>query len=90
MKIRSEFDEAKKTRKLAEPRSEDIQAVGWAKPGKIVHTDRIGLSSSRNLLLNHLLLGTPLFEGLDFKQAIARTPTIVGNITGKHSHVNHC
>lgn len=56
LKIRSEFDEAKKTRKLAEPRSEDIQAAGWAKPG------------------------TPLFEGLDFKQAIARTPTIVENV----------
>lgn len=25
-------------------------------------------------------LGTPLFEGLDFKQAIARTPAIVGKI----------
>lgn len=24
--------------------------------------------------------GTPLFEGLDFKQAIARTPAIVGKL----------
>ncbi|KAG2195942.1 hypothetical protein INT46_005968 [Mucor plumbeus] len=55
-KIRYEFEQAKKIRKLAEPRSEDIQAVGWAKPG------------------------TPLFEGLDFKQAIARTPAIVEKI----------
>ncbi|EPB84704.1 hypothetical protein HMPREF1544_08503 [Mucor circinelloides 1006PhL] len=55
-KIRYEFEQAKQTRKLAEPRSEDIQAVGWAKPG------------------------TPLFEGLDFKQAIARTPAIVEKI----------
>lgn len=32
-KIRQEFEHAKQTRKLAEPRPEDIQAVGWAKPG---------------------------------------------------------
>ncbi|KAI9281530.1 hypothetical protein BY458DRAFT_429613 [Sporodiniella umbellata] len=35
------------------PRKEDIQTLGWAKPG------------------------TPLFEGLNFKQAVARTPQIV-------------
>ncbi|KAI9365919.1 hypothetical protein BD770DRAFT_439135 [Pilaira anomala] len=55
-KIRQEFEHAKQTRKLAEPRPEDIQAVGWAKPG------------------------TPLFDGLDFKQAIARTPAIVEKV----------
>ncbi|KAI7894844.1 uncharacterized protein EV154DRAFT_559923 [Mucor mucedo] len=55
-KIREGFEQAKQTLKMAEPRPEDIQAVGWAKPG------------------------TPLFEGLDFKQAIARTPAIVENV----------
>ncbi|KAG2231770.1 hypothetical protein INT48_004049 [Thamnidium elegans] len=55
-KIHQEFEQAKQTRKLAEPRPEDIQAVGWAKPG------------------------TPLFDGLDFKQAIARTPAIVEKV----------
>jgi hypothetical protein len=33
LKIRHEFEEAKQTRKMAEPRPEDIQAVGWAKAG---------------------------------------------------------
>ncbi|CAO3658707.1 unnamed protein product [Rhizopus stolonifer] len=54
-KLKNEFDETKGIRENTIPRSEDIQAVGWAKPG------------------------TPLFEGLDFKQAIARTPVIVEN-----------
>ncbi|KAI9483404.1 MAG: hypothetical protein EXX96DRAFT_141171 [Benjaminiella poitrasii] len=53
MRIQHEFDRAKQAKKLAAPRPEDIQSVGWAKPG------------------------TPLFEGLDFKQAVARTPAIV-------------
>lgn len=35
LKIREGFEQAKQTLKLAEPRPEDIQAVGWAKPGKI-------------------------------------------------------
>lgn len=63
-KIRDEFQQTKETRKLAEPRPEDIQTVGWAKPG------------------------TPLFEGLDFKQAVARTPAIVGK--KKKDNFNLC
>ncbi|KAI8887853.1 hypothetical protein K501DRAFT_241609 [Backusella circina FSU 941] len=55
-RIKNEFEEVKQTRKRAEPRPEDIQAVGWAKPG------------------------TPLFEGVDFKQAIARTPAFVEKV----------
>ncbi|CEG82308.1 hypothetical protein RMATCC62417_16393 [Rhizopus microsporus] len=51
-----EFRQTRAIRDQAKPRPEDIQAVGWAKPG------------------------TPLFEGLDFKQAIARTPAIVENV----------
>ncbi|CEG70366.1 hypothetical protein RMATCC62417_06278 [Rhizopus microsporus] len=51
-----EFGQTRAIRDQAKPRPEDIQAVGWAKPG------------------------TPLFEGLDFKQAIARTPAIVENV----------
>ncbi|KAI9259316.1 hypothetical protein BY458DRAFT_517447 [Sporodiniella umbellata] len=53
LSLKNEFDTVKRIRENTVPRSEDIQAVGWAKPG------------------------TPLFEGLDFKQAIARTPAIV-------------
>ncbi|KAI7908142.1 uncharacterized protein BX663DRAFT_547759 [Cokeromyces recurvatus] len=53
LKINQEFNKAKQTRKLVAPRPEDIQTVGWAKPG------------------------TPFFEDLDFKQAVARTPAII-------------
>ncbi|CEP18487.1 hypothetical protein [Parasitella parasitica] len=55
-KIRHGFEQAKETRRLAEPRPEDVQVVGWAKPG------------------------TPLFAGLDFKKAVARTPAIVEKV----------
>ncbi|KAG1314081.1 hypothetical protein G6F61_001307 [Rhizopus arrhizus] len=56
LKIKHEFEQVKSIKQNTIPRHEDIQAVGWAKPG------------------------TPLFEGLDFKQAIARTPAIVESV----------
>ncbi|OBZ90440.1 Defect at low temperature protein 1 [Choanephora cucurbitarum] len=55
-RINHGLEQTKQIKKLSEPRPEDIQAIGWAKPG------------------------THLFEGLDFKQAVARTPAIVEQV----------
>ncbi|KAI8994810.1 hypothetical protein BDB01DRAFT_715424 [Pilobolus umbonatus] len=58
-KISDELKETRRIRDNAKPRAEDIQALGWAKPGKAS------------------LRGLQDFEGVDFKNAVAKTPKIV-------------
>ncbi|KAI8967232.1 hypothetical protein BDF20DRAFT_917708 [Mycotypha africana] len=63
-KIQQEFEQAKETRRLTQPRSEDIQAVGRAR-------------QSSNSHINNGIVIPPGYEGLDFRQIISRTPYVL-------------